>query len=98
MNRDGSSREDAASRLNSQFPIGEKINYADHVIENSGSLQELEEQVNLLLAKVEKEVGWFWWRVNWLIPPIGLLSALSALIWRALWRSRKTSYSRRRAS
>lgn len=86
MKRDESSREDAISRLNSQLPIGEKIKYADIVIENSGSLQELEDQVNAFIAKVEKEVGWFWWRLNWLVPPIGILSALSTLGWRAVWR------------
>lgn len=86
MKRDKCSREDAISRLESQLPIGEKIKYADLVIENSGSLQDLEEQVNSFLAKVERETGWFWWRLNWLIPPIGVLSALSTLGWRAVWR------------
>jgi len=90
MKRDNSTREDASSRLQTQLPISEKVEFADHVIENSGSLQDLEVQVNSLLAKVDKEVGRVWWRLSWVIPPFGALSALSMLMWRAIWRARKT--------
>jgi dephospho-CoA kinase len=86
MNRDGSSREDAISRLNSQLPITEKVDYADEIIENSGSLQDLERQVDVFVHKLEREAGWFW-RVNWLFPPFGVLSALNAIAWKALKRS-----------
>jgi dephospho-CoA kinase len=40
MARDGYSREEAARRLASQMPIGEKLAYADIVIRNDGSLVE----------------------------------------------------------
>jgi hypothetical protein len=90
MKRDNSTREDASSRLKSQLPISEKVEFADHVIENSGSLQDLEVQVDSLLVKVDKEVGQVWWRLSWVIPPFGAFSALSMLMWRAIWRARKT--------
>ncbi|TFY74187.1 hypothetical protein EWM64_g9825, partial [Hericium alpestre] len=44
MKRDSSTREAAMSRLTAQMPITDKLEYADHVIENSGAPQELQEQ------------------------------------------------------
>ncbi|EGN95881.1 hypothetical protein SERLA73DRAFT_113599 [Serpula lacrymans var. lacrymans S7.3] len=85
MKRDNSSREEASARLNSQLPISQKVEYADIVIENSGSLKDLEAQVSFSLTKIERELGWSW-RISWLFPPFGVLSALSVLAWRALKR------------
>jgi len=90
MKRDNSSHENASSRINSQLPITEKVEYADHIIDNSGSHQDLERQVNSFLVKAEKEVGRVWWRLSWLIPPFGALSALLMLAWRAIWRPKKS--------
>lgn len=90
MNRDGSSREEASARINSQLPITEKVDYADHIIDNSGSLQDVGEHVNSFLAEVELEVGRVWWRLSWLLPPFGILSGLSILAWRVIWRARKS--------
>jgi len=87
MKRDKSSREAALSRLNAQLPITEKLDYADHVLENSGSLQELESHVGNLVRRLEKEVGWTW-RISWLFPPAGLALGGLKLLWRALKRSR----------
>ncbi|KIM86423.1 hypothetical protein PILCRDRAFT_4918 [Piloderma croceum F 1598] len=90
MKRDNSSREDASSRISSQLPITEKVEYADHIIDNSGSHEDLERQVNSFLVKVDKEVGRVWWRLSWLIPPFGALSALLMLAWREIWRPKKS--------
>jgi dephospho-CoA kinase len=87
MKRDGSSREDAISRLNSQLPITEKVDFADEIIENSGSLQDLDHHVDEFVQKLEREAGWLW-RISWLIPPLGFLSALRTIAWRALGKSR----------
>ncbi|KAH9952147.1 hypothetical protein B0H21DRAFT_817869 [Amylocystis lapponica] len=57
MTRDRSSREDASARLNSQLPISEKVGYADLVLENSGSHQELKDQVDALVVKLRKKAG-----------------------------------------
>jgi len=94
MKRDGSTRDEASARLNAQLPIAEKVQFADVIIDNSGTLQDLEVQVNGLVAKLHKEAGW-WWRVSWFVPPLGLLSALWTLGWRALRRSRKTAMRKR---
>jgi dephospho-CoA kinase len=88
MQRDNSSREDASSRLNSQLAISDKVQYADRVIDNSGSLADLEAQVNSLVLALEKEAGWTW-RLSWLLPPWGFLSAMRILVWRTLSRSTK---------
>ena len=53
MKRDGSSREDASARLNAQLPIAEKVPYADVVLDNSGSPQDLEHQVDIVIEAGE---------------------------------------------
>ncbi|PPQ71830.1 hypothetical protein CVT24_006955 [Panaeolus cyanescens] len=88
MLRDSSSREDALARLNAQIPITDKVQYADIVVDNSGTKQELEENIELLIRKLEREAGWTW-RLNWLIPPLGLLAAVWALVRRRLFASPK---------
>ena len=89
MRRDGSTREDARSRLLAQLPIAEKLEYADIVLDNSGTQAELEVQVDELARRLYLAGGWSW-RVKWLIPPIGLLSALWTLIWRRVKRRHRS--------
>jgi dephospho-CoA kinase len=43
--RDGFTREEAMSRINSQMPADEKVRFADYVIDNSGSPDETNIQV-----------------------------------------------------
>ncbi|KAH0839418.1 P-loop containing nucleoside triphosphate hydrolase protein [Lanmaoa asiatica] len=83
--RDKSAPADAHSRLNSQLSITSKVAYADLVIDNSGSLTDLDGEVMSCLGKLERAVGWGW-MVSWLFPPVGLLSAVWCLSWRAFKR------------
>ncbi|KAF9478878.1 dephospho-CoA kinase [Pholiota conissans] len=93
MQRDGSSKEDASSRLNSQLPISEKVAYADTVIDNSGSKQELQAHVDNLIRRLDERAGWSW-RLKWLIPPFGLFSAFWTVMGRRLaHKPKKTSQS-----
>ncbi|EPQ57838.1 CoaE-domain-containing protein [Gloeophyllum trabeum ATCC 11539] len=94
MKRDGSSREAATSRLNAQLPITEKVDYADEVIDNSGTVQELEQQVTSFINRLKKEVDWTW-RVCWLIPPVGIASGIWTLIWRTVKRNRRANRRQR---
>ena len=89
IKRDGSTREDASSRLNSQLPITEKLSYADQVVENSGTLIELETETQLLINKLTRESGGLVWLLCWLIPPVGIFFALKSLAWRRLKRGRR---------
>ncbi|CAA7265012.1 unnamed protein product [Cyclocybe aegerita] len=89
MQRDSSSREDASARFNSQLPISQKVAYADFVIDNSGSKQELTAHVESLIRRLEARAGWTW-RVSWLLPPIGIISACLTLLWRRLGWKRTT--------
>ena len=92
IKRDGTTREDASSRLSSQLPIIEKLPYADHVVENSGTLIELETETQLLMDKLARESGGFLWLLCWVIPPIGIFFGLKSLVWRRLKRNgRRTS-------
>lgn len=43
--RDGFSREESMSRINSQMPADEKVRFADYIIDNSGSRYETNVQV-----------------------------------------------------
>ncbi|KAI0253481.1 CoaE-domain-containing protein [Lactifluus subvellereus] len=91
MQRDKSTRDDARARLESQLPITEKLAYADIVMDNSGTLAELEVQVDGFARRLYLDGGWSW-RLKWLIPPIGLFCA----IWRLIWR--RVKYARKAAS
>ncbi|MBN1947308.1 MAG: dephospho-CoA kinase [Bradymonadales bacterium] len=50
MDRDGLTRQDADRRMAAQMPSDQKVRAADRVVDNSGTLQELEEEVRLLAA------------------------------------------------
>lgn len=83
MQRDKSTREAARARLQAQLPITEKLEYADIVLENSGTQAELEVQVDAYARRLYLDAGWSW-RLKWLIPPLGMFSAMSTLLWRCV--------------
>jgi dephospho-CoA kinase len=51
MRRDGLTREQAEERLSAQMPIEEKKRRADFVIDNSGTIEETERQVDLFCRR-----------------------------------------------
>jgi dephospho-CoA kinase len=51
----GYSYEEALARINAQMDMGEKRKYADYIIENTGSIQELEEKVEQLYEILLKD-------------------------------------------
>ncbi|QHA92840.1 dephospho-CoA kinase [Bacillus sp. N1-1] len=53
VERDGSTEEEAFDRIQSQMPIEEKKELADDVIDNTGTREETEEQLNNILKKWE---------------------------------------------
>ncbi len=57
MKRDQISREMAQKMLAAQWPIDKKRNYADFVVDNSGSLVETEEQVQKIWETLQKLVA-----------------------------------------
>jgi dephospho-CoA kinase len=79
MLRDGSAREDAEARLNSQLPITEKAAFADAIIDNTGTRDDLEAHVEQFVNAMEKRAGWTW-RLSFLIPPVGILFAAKSLV------------------
>ena len=50
--RDGSTTEEARARIRAQMPLSEKVAVADLVIENTGSLAELERRTDEVLAEI----------------------------------------------
>jgi dephospho-CoA kinase len=54
MKRDGISREMAVNILSSQLPLEEKRSYADFIVDNSGSLEETQKQVQGIWQKLKK--------------------------------------------
>ncbi|KAG6917315.1 hypothetical protein DXG01_002973 [Tephrocybe rancida] len=81
MNRDSSTREEALSRLNSQLPITDKVAYADVVIDNSGTPQELSAQIDAFVEKLDKEMGHLWW-IGYILPFISIFTAIWMLVTR----------------
>ena len=93
MERDNSTVEEATARLNSQLPIAEKVHYADVVIDNSGTLKDLEVQVDAFVKKLDTERGWVW-LVGYIIPLVSLFSAVWWLMSRRVRRWQKVDKKR----
>lgn len=88
MRRDNSTESAALARLNSQLPLASKLEYSDHVIDNSGSLTDLEEQVSALVLRFNKDAGWTW-VLNWLLPPVGIVMGIWRLSYKMIRRRRR---------
>lgn len=56
--RDKSTLSQAQARINSQLPLDAKRDRADHVIDNSGSLQNTMEQVDKLNGIITRPLSW----------------------------------------
>jgi len=95
VKRDGTTREEASSRLTSQLPITAKLRYADHVVENSGTLMELETETQLLINKLNRQSGGLSWLVCWLILPVGILFGMKSLAWKWFKRDRRRASKKR---
>lgn len=54
--RNGYSADEADARIRSQLPIEEKIKGADAVIDNDGTIEETEHQLNEILMKMNAEI------------------------------------------
>jgi len=52
LERNGLSKEEALSRINSQMPESEKAKVADYIIDNSGTKEETQTQVNNLWVEL----------------------------------------------
>lgn len=52
IDRDGLSEQQARKRIETQMPGAEKIELVDHVIDNSGSIEQTRDQVNSLWRKI----------------------------------------------
>jgi len=53
--RDNISKEDAQLKIQSQLPIEQKLDFADHVIRNDGTLEETRRQVEAVWTALENE-------------------------------------------
>ena len=72
-------------RVNSQMPISSKAQHADIVIDNNGPREALDGQVRNLVEQLQRKTRWTW-MLEWLIPPVGLLSAALTIAMRSLYR------------
>lgn len=80
----------ASSRISSQLPLKAKLPYANSVLDNSGTPKDLSQQVDRLVHKWKQQQGGpsgWWWKVCWLVPPVGLSAGMLCLISR-WWRFR----------
>lgn len=59
IERDGCSRGEALTRIESQMPIDKKLRYSDFIVDNGGSLEETAEQVSDIwerFLEIEKQL------------------------------------------
>lgn len=66
-----------------QMPVASKLSYATTVIDNSGTFTDLESQVDRAVAKWRAQQGGasgWWWRLCWLVPPVGLVAGWMVLL------------------
>ncbi|KAI4301380.1 hypothetical protein L6164_034665 [Bauhinia variegata] len=76
MARDRTSKEDARNRINAQMPLDLKRSKADIVIDNTGSLDDLNLQFRKVLFEVSKPLTW----TEFLLSRDGALMALLTII------------------
>lgn len=71
-------RDDAEKRIASQMPMGEKRKRADVVVDNDGTLQDLETRVDQIVEQLTpNRVLSF---TEWICPPFALLMALFTVL------------------
>lgn len=83
--------QQAQDRMGAQMPMSAKLNYATSVIDNSGTLADLEAQVDRAVARWRQQQGGasgWWWRLCWLCPPVGLAAGWICLL-RTYLRAKK---------
>jgi dephospho-CoA kinase len=78
MKRDNCTKKEAEDRINSQMKLDEKVKFADKVIDNGGTLSELEERVLQTWNGISGG-GWSW-LISWLLPPVGIGLGLTCLL------------------
>ncbi len=54
--RDNCSEDEAMGRIKSQMPQEEKVKYAEFVVDNSGTLDQLAEEADELIRKLEEKI------------------------------------------
>ncbi len=57
MERDEYSAEDAQARINSQLPLPDKVEVADWVIDNNGTLEQTQQQVANVFQELQQRFG-----------------------------------------
>jgi dephospho-CoA kinase len=77
------------------MPLTEKLTYADHVLDNSGTENDLQVQVDSLVNKWKKQSAGWTQKLYWLVPPLGLWAAFVTVGVRWLRHNRKTANKRR---
>lgn len=55
--RDGGTAEQTLARIRAQMPLAEKVKVADHVIQNTGTLEELGERADAVLLSICAELS-----------------------------------------
>lgn len=77
------------------MPLTDKLAYADHVLDNSGTEIDLQTQVDSLVTKWRKQSSGWTQKLYWLVPPLGLWAAIATVGVRWLRFKRKASNKRR---
>nr|GLL26393.1 dephospho-CoA kinase-like [Ipomoea trifida] len=80
MTRDGSTEEEAKNRISSQMSLDIKKTKADIVIDNTGTLEALNEQFEMILIQITKPLAWTEYALSRQGAILGLLSIFAGVI------------------
>ena len=69
--------------MKTQMDIDKKAEYADYVLDNSSSKEDAKVRVVRLARQLDADAGWTW-KLNWLLPPAGLISGAVCFLRRYL--------------
>jgi dephospho-CoA kinase len=74
-------REQALQRIQSQLPLEHKRKRADYILDNRGTVEELEVQVDHVVSRLQQATPLWWVRLCQL-PPVGVVTATLTLFYR----------------
>ncbi|XP_031093767.1 dephospho-CoA kinase-like [Ipomoea triloba] len=80
MTRDGSTEEEAKNRISSQMSLDIKKTKADIVIDNTGTLEALNEQFEMILIQITKPLAWTEYALSRQGAILGLFSIFAGVI------------------
>lgn len=75
------SSDQANARISAQAPLDSKLPYADYIVRNETTVEELHAQLKRTTEQLKNDAGWSWFLSRW-IPPLGLFKGFLIVLYR----------------